>query len=367
MEIEVLDKNYELIAVIAEYESFIWTDRYNTPGDFEIFSPPTGENLQYFARDNYIRIPTSDRLMIIEDIVYESHPSTDGRHVKVTGRSLESLLDRRIVWGKYNIDGNLQNEIRRILVDNVIMPSDPDRAIPGFIFEPTNDERITKLTTTNQYDGENVLKIIEDLTAEFDIGWKITLNDNKQLVFSLYAGTDRSYQQNDNPFVVFSPEYENIIESSYTIQGSALKTVILVSAQDSGYESDGESASLADRPPIYRVIGGGSGILRRETFASASGIKQDEGMSRDEYIAKIDQFGSEELSKQAITKKFDGQYETKVVFKYGIDFFIGDTVEVIDEFNNQASSKIIEFIWSNNVSNGEEAYPTFRSNETNEE
>ena len=36
MELLVLNTDYESIAVIDTYESFIWTDRYNSYGDFEI-------------------------------------------------------------------------------------------------------------------------------------------------------------------------------------------------------------------------------------------------------------------------------------------------------------------------------------------
>ena len=365
MNIEVLDQNFDLIAVISEYESFIWTDRYNKPGDFEIYSPISDENLRYLVRDNYIRLENSEHLMIIEDIIYQS--GSNGRHVQIVGRSLESILDRRIVWGTIDLNGNLQSQIIRLFNENIVNSPIVDRRISNFIFEESTDEAITSLTTTNQYSGDSLLKIIEDLSEEFDIGWKIILNDDKQFVFSFYVGKDRSYAQEKNSYVIFSPAYENVIESNYTISGNTLKTVILVAAEDSSYSSDGESVNMAERPKIYRVIGGGSGLLRREMYGGSSGIRQEEGESYSSFIAKLDQYGSEELKKNALTKKFDGQYETNIAFKYGVDFFMGDIVEVADEYGNQASSKIIEFIWSNNTSNGEEAYPTFRSDETNEE
>lgn len=365
MNIEVLDQNFDLIAVISEYESFIWTDRYNKPGDFEIYSPISEENLKYLVRDNYIRLDTSEHLMIIEDIVYQS--SADGKHVQIVGRSLESILDRRIVWEKTDVDGNFQQQIQKLFNQNIINAPIVDRRISNFVFEPSTDEAITKLTLTNQYAGDTLLSIIETLTEEFDIGWKITLNDAKQFVFTFYTGTDRSYAQNTNSYVIFSPSYENVIESTYTVAGGNFKSVVLVAAEDSSYSMTGESVSLAERPKIYRVIGGGTGLLRRELYTTLSGVTQEEGESRESYERKLDQFGREELKKYTISKKFDGQYETRIAFRYGVDFFMGDTVEVADEFGNEGSSKIIEFIWSNNVSNGEEAYPTFRSNETNEE
>ena len=367
MNIEILDQNFDLIAVISEYESFMWTDRYNTPGDFEIYSPITQENLQYLVRDNYIRLTTSEHLMIIEDIVYTSDAEGTGKNVKIIGRSLESILDRRIIWGKYDVNGSFQDEIGKILNDNIINPGDSDRRISNFVFEKSTDSRITNLTVNYQYTGDTILSIIEDLTNEFDIGWKIILNDNKQFVLSFYVGTDRSYKQNDVPYVIFSPQFNNVIKSTFTVSGATLKNVALVSGdyRQTNYSVEGENLSIDERPPVYRTVGNGSGLSRRELYASESGIEQHEDMSLEEYENKLDQFGMEELKKYVLSEKFEGQYETKLNFKFGTDFFIGDTVEVADEFGNESSSKVIEFIWSNNISNGEEAYPTFRSNEIN--
>ena len=369
MNIQVLNQNFEIVAVISEYESFIWTDRYNKPGDFELYSPIDSDTLQYLVRDNYIRLDTSDHLMIIEDIIYQSDVDSSGSHVQVKGRSLESILDRRIIWGKKDVSGNMQDVVIDILNDCIINPEMDERKIDNFIFERNVDTKIEEITVTNQYDGTNLLSIIEDIAEEYDIGWKIILNDNNQFVFSFYLGVDRSYDQSENPYVVFSPEYEDIINSTYTEEGNKLKNVVLVAGDynATNYDVSDGNLSMSEREPVYRVIGTTEGLQRRETYTKESGVKQDEGMSYEEYLAKLDQVGTEELIKNRIEKKFDGQYETNLVFKYGTDFFIGDSVEVADQFGNRASSKVIEFIWSNNVSGGEEAYPTFRTNDITEE
>lgn len=369
MNIQVFNQNFEIVAIISEYESFIWTDRYNKPGDFELYSPIDSDTLQYLVRDNYIRLDTSEHLMIIEDIIYQSDVDSSGSHVQVKGRSLESILDRRIIWGKKDVDGNLQDVVIDLLNDCIINPAMDERRIDNFIFERNVDPKIEELTVTNQYDGTNLLEIIQGYADEFDLGWKIILNENNQFVFSFYLGVDRSYNQSENPYVVFSPEYEDVINSTYTEEGNGLKNVVLVAGDynATNYDVSGGNLSMSEREPVYRVIGTTEGLQRRETYTKESGVKQDEGMSYEEYEAKLDQVGTEELLKHKIEKKFDGQYETNLIFKYGTDFFIGDDVEVADQFGNRATSKVIEFIWSNNVSGGEEAYPTFRTNDITEE
>ena len=137
-------------------------------------------------------------MMIVEKIQITSD-TEDGNHVTVTGRSLESILDRRIVWGQKLLSGNLQNGIKTLLNENVISPSDSNRKIPNFIFKESTDPAITKLKLEAQYTGDNLYDVIQKICEEQGIGFKITLNDEKQFVFELYAGSDRSYDQTENP------------------------------------------------------------------------------------------------------------------------------------------------------------------------
>ena len=91
-----------------------------------------------------------------------------------------------------------------MLNENVISPSDSNRKISNFIFKESTDSAITKLKLEAQYTGDNLYDVIQKICEEQGIGFKITLNDKKQFVFELYAGFDRSYDQTENPYVIFS-------------------------------------------------------------------------------------------------------------------------------------------------------------------
>ena len=110
MELLVLNTDFESIAVIDTYESMIWTDRYNSYGDFEIFFAMDTQLLQYLKEDYYLWLKDSEHCMIIEDIKINAD-TEEGNHLIVTGRSLESILERRIIWGQRIFNGNLQNGI----------------------------------------------------------------------------------------------------------------------------------------------------------------------------------------------------------------------------------------------------------------
>ena len=107
MDLLVLNTSLDTVSIFDVYESFIWTDRYYEYGDFELFTSMTDTILNYIRQDYYLQNRESEHVMIIEKIRITSD-TEDGNHVTVTGRSLESILVRRIVWGQKTISGNLQ-------------------------------------------------------------------------------------------------------------------------------------------------------------------------------------------------------------------------------------------------------------------
>ena len=142
MNLTVLDTNLLSIAIIDTYESLIWTDRYSKCGDFELYMPISDSIPWYFKQENMLMIEQSEHLMIIETIEIESD-SENGDHLKISGRSLESILDRRIIWGQQTFNGNLQDGIKTLIDSCSINPTDSKRKVEGFIFKESTDSAIT--------------------------------------------------------------------------------------------------------------------------------------------------------------------------------------------------------------------------------
>lgn len=290
MDLYILDKSLDQTAVLDTYKSLIWTDRYYAYGDFEIYIPISRDLLAYLKQDYYIQRKDSDRAMIIEKILINTDVE-DGNYLTITGRSLESILLRRIVWRTTNIQGNLQNGIKKLLNENVISPTDGRRKISNFIFEESSDPAITSLTADAQYTGDVLYDVISKLCSERGIGFKIVINDQKQFVFSLYAGEDRSYDQTANPYVIFSPSFENIINSNYMESKSALKNVNLVAGE-------GEGTSR-----IQITVGNERGLERRELYTDARDISSSINEEITEYF-DFTQYPSQafdEMSKTFVT------------------------------------------------------------------
>lgn len=165
--------------------SLLWVDRYNSYGDFELYFAMAPQLLTYLKEDYYLWLEDSEHCMIIENI--KINPDTEeGAHLIVTGRSLESILERRIIWEQRIFSGNLQNAIQKMLNENIISSAISDRKIDNFIFIPSADPKITNLKIDHQYTGNCIYDVIKGLCEENNIGFKIVLTDENELAFSLY-------------------------------------------------------------------------------------------------------------------------------------------------------------------------------------
>lgn len=350
MELLVLNSDFEIISVIDVLDSLIWTDRYSAYGDFEIYTPVTTELLSYLQQEYYLWLNGSDHIMIIEDIQIKCD-TEEGNYLIVTGRSLESILDRRIIWEQTILSGNLQNGIETLLNDAIISPTITDRTIENFIFEPSTDTAITDLIIEAQIPrGLNLYEVIQQLCVEKNIGFKITLSNEDQFIFKLYAGVDRSYEQIINPYVVFSPNFDNLINADYTESKKTLKTVTVVA---------GEGEETARKTT---VVGSGSSLTRRELYTDANDLSQNDGetvLTDEEYLAQLIQRGTDELSKYIVIKSFESQIDSITnLFKYNEDFFMGDLVQIANDYGIESRARVTEIIHSQSKE-GIEIYPTF--------
>ena len=349
MDLTILDTDRTPLCVLDVYNSFIWTDRYFKYGDFELHASMNEVLLQYLKQDYYITNANSEHVMIIEKLLINSDIE-NGNTITVSGRSLESLLERRIVWNRTTLSGNLQKGIKKLLNENVISPSNSNRKIDNFIFEESTDSAITGLTIDGQYTGDNLYEVIASICQEKDIGFKITLNTSNQFVFKLYSGVDRSYGQSVNPYVVFSPNFENIIESNYIESKMALKNVTLI-----GGEGEGTARK-------YTSVGTASGLDRRELFTDARDVRSEDddgnAIPEADYLEQLRQRGREKLAENVDVVAFEGEADVSTMFTYGVDFFMGDVVQIANEYGHETKSRIVELI-SSESEEGVSTYPTF--------
>lgn len=356
MEIRVLNSSLVATDVVDYVESFIWTERFNDVGDFEIYHPFTAELFAIFQVDSIISIPQSSRMMIIDTVQIKTNPET-GNKLLVKGRSLESVLDRRIVLRQIQLDGTFQAGIQGLLNENVISGLYPERNFPNFIFTASADPLVTTPTLKAQFYSENLLETIIFLCKQYGLGFKVTINASNQWVFQLYAGVDRSYAQSTQTYVVFSPNFDNLINSEFFFTARYRKNAALISGD--------KTTGLPEREQVFLPEASLQGFHRREMFVDASDMTRYlEGTTTEipilDYLEQLKQRGAQELAQNANITTFDGQIDISRTYEYGVDFGLGDMVQLENEYGQAVSSQIIEMTFSENLQ-GYTVYPTLKT------
>lgn len=354
MDLFVINTQFEKSYVIDVYKSLIWTDRYNKSGDFEIYVPLTNKMLEIFQNGYYIQSDISDHLMIIENIKV-STDTEKGMFLIVSGRSLESILDRRIIWEQTILSENtsIDTAIKKIITDAIINPSIENRKISNFIYKDAIDPNITSLSLSGslQFTGDNLYDAIEKICDIYDLGFKITLDLSNNFVFELISGVDRSYTQNELPYVEFSPNFDNLISSDYNIITTNYKNVSLVAGEGEGI--DRRTASVYS--DTY------SGLNRRELYVDARDISSniDGGtILPTEYDQMLVNRGLSKLTETMVESGFDAKVDYNRPYKYGVDYNMGDIVQFQNQLGISYRVQVLESIYSESE-NGIEQYPTF--------
>lgn len=366
MELTILNHEYEDIFIIDDYQSLIWTERYQSPGDFELYTSINETILKCFhliiksmnqKLDTFAWSSDSDTMMCI-DVAKIKGDLEEGSKVTLTGSSLASILGRRIVWEQTVLDGYLEGQVEKLLNQNAISPTIEDRKIPDLIFVPSEDERIAQMKIRAQFTGDNLLDAIEKICKSYSIGFRMWLTNENKLAFQLYMGEDRSYDQKKNPEVIFSAEFDNLTNTNYLESMSNLKNVALVAGEDQAQNRK------------IKVVGNASGLQRRELYVDARDIQStdEEGnvIPDDIYYSQLEQRGQEQMTDYTYVKAFDGEFETNQTFIYGRDFFKGDVVQLSNEYGIEGKVRILEIIRSFD-NTGYKIYPTFEVVENEEE
>lgn len=333
--------------VIDHYESLIWNNQYYGQGDFEMILPMTRKSISQteegtmLVRDTDVGVDTYKNVMICQTQQFEFDPEK-GWMLTVKGKSLKSILSRRIVWSQTNFDDvTVENAIYTVLAGNAISPSDPNRAIPN-LFRTASKGYTEKLT--QQLFGDNVAEWIEEVCTTYGYGWEIYIQSG-MYVFNLFKGADRTTGQSSVMPVVFSQSFDNLLSCSYSINMEEFKNAALV-----GGEGEGTSQRSA-------TVGAASGLDRYEAYIDGGSVSSNgEIITLQTYLKMLEEYGTQQLTEKQYNQKAEGKVSDRM-YKLGRDYFLGDLVEV-DLVFTKAETRVIEIIYSEDET-GITISPTF--------
>jgi len=338
----ILNDSFERLAAVDDYNSLIWASRYYASGDFELVVDVTPENMTLFMKDYYVVREDDENVGIIEDITIQRN---EDQHeiLIVTGRFLDSILARRIIATQTTVTGKISDCIETLITENIINPAIAARKIANFTIDSVE---ISSLMNA-QYTGKNLLDTISTICETYGIGFKVTLNEDNEFVFQLYQGIDRTYNQNVNPWVVFSDQYDNLLSSEYKEDYRNVSTAVLVAGEGEGL----------DRKTAW-VTDGSTGLDRREIYKDQRNIRSNNGeIGDDEYTELLEEAGKESLSKY--TTAFTGTvYFDNIQYKEDVN--LGDLCVIENSrWGIYINSRLVEVIESVNEVGEYSIVPTF--------
>lgn len=367
MEIRLIDRSYQERAVIDSFISFIWTDRYYECGDFEIRMPANliPSKLEIGA---YLSFTGSEHTMIIESICVDR--TEEGNIVTISGRSLESILDRRVIFNdvvfKSGENKGLEQYIKMLLDDNVISPSNPRRIITELGFEESGLET-SSLEFEAQHQGTVLYDAICALCKNSGVGWKIEfrMQSNKGgWYFKLYTGKDRSLSAEKGKKILFSDDMGNLAETQYLESTADYKNVAVIL---------GEADKTTGAKPVTEVVGNfgkmsNMHLDRREIVVSCSASKTAKNeagetveLSNEDYQKVLQNAGLDELSKHRVTCTANGNaVAVGNQFQYGRDYSLGDFVSVNLGFAGGITARVVETTFSMDT-DGFQQYQSFET------
>lgn len=334
MELYVLDKELNLIGVIDNFETLIWTRKYTEPGKFQLNLPATEDNISLMKDENIIYKKDDVEGGIIKHIEYSVSDKGE-KSLVVHGSLTTSYLSRRINWGKVNYSGRVDLFMQKIVKDNCISPSNSNRIIPLLEIVDTNYTD----TISKQDSYSNLTDLLTDIASTNGFGYRVRINTRegtRYLAFEVYKGIDRSVNQSDISPTVFSLDMENILTENYVKDNSNYKNVTLVAGAGEGSERK-----------TTTINNGASGLNRLELFVDARDIentKQEETTDSEgnttttdveipwsEYEPLLLQRGNEKLSECKKIETFEGTINTNANNVYKVDYDLGDIVTIYDK------------------------------------
>ena len=349
MDIYVLDGLNGISDIISSFQSCIWNVQYFGQNDFQLVVNASTLNVNilkpgaYLVREDDVKANSFENVMVVQNYRLD-FDSENGWLLTLTGKGLKNdVLRRRIVWSQTNLSVNAETAIRSVITDNVISPSNTSRKISNFQLDTA--QSFTE-TIDMQLLGENIASWLEEICTTFGYGWDVYIKNGKY-TFKLYKGTDRTYSQSVVAPVVFSPEYDNLLSSSYVYNIAEYQNVALI-----GGEGEGTSKRTA-------TIGSASGLNRYEAYVDGSCVSSNgQIITVETYTNMLKEYGQTQLDQTAYTESFSGEIDPAGLYKINEDYFLGDIVQIENEKGIKTTPRIIEIIYAIDES-GSSVVPTF--------
>lgn len=314
MELYIFDKELNFQGIIESFFSLRWIRRYSKCGEFELHCSLTSETLELLKKGNVVWKKDDLEAGYIE---YRnlSQDSEGKETLVVKGKLLTGYLGRRIIWGTENLNTTAELAIRTLINNHAINPINADRKIDLLTL---GEIKNYTQSISMQVSYKNLLEEIENIANASELGIRTLLDmQNKQMIFDIYEGLNRTAEQSENAPAIFSREFENVLEQEYTDSFNNYRNTVLVAGEGEGVERE------------FVAIENGQGLDRYELFIDARDLQSEiDGTTIpiEEYREILKNRGISKLSEYKEIQTFESKINLNSNLTYKEDFDLGDVV-----------------------------------------
>jgi len=307
--IKIIDKGFNFLGEVDDYEALIFTRSWGGIGGFEIHINANKKYTDKLRKENIVFVNEKKAGVIL----YREFSTDDNERLIVKGQQLKTYLGRRITippTGRAQDYKNdyVENIMKHYVEANCVNPADTKRKIDRLRIAPVESRGIK---TQYQTRFKNLAEELEKLSLISGLGWDVYLDlKNKEFVFDVFEGRDLTAAQSVLPPAIFSVDYDNISSQKLIESAMGYKSTGYVGGQGEGIDR------------TIQVVGeDAQGLERYEVFIDARDI-EDSGDLSERGLQKL-----EEL-KEVMT--FDNEILTQSNLVYEEDYNLGDLVTAIN-------------------------------------
>jgi len=361
---------------VDDFVSAIWTERYSIAGDCQLVVPATQELIDKLAPGTYLALRGTKEVMNLETQSIEKGMMT------VIGNTLPKFLNERYAWFQkpvtlvdapkiidYTDETRKPGEFIAHVIDKMVINPVPmvggydtanldwpNEIIPNLTLGPVDTSGDVKRLTIPigpLYDG------ISQIADKEGVGISLYLDSADPITgyvlkFTTYRGRDLTSDQSTYPLVRLVPELDSISDIKEIRSNSMYKNVAYVYLD---WDVNGTVSTHLAEPSLPTPEGFDRRVLVVNPSTENTGYGSGGYIPSEELTAFREQSAKDALANANYINTIDGQTSPQNDYKFGVDYGLGDTIELEGLTGTISKSRVIEYIRSQDKT-GEREYPT---------
>lgn len=228
----ILNSDFSLVAILEQYNDFVWNRRWRKIDDFELTVNQGVENSRYLLIDYYIGKKVGNLLRLGRISDRNLKKDNNGASLTIKGKGLGEIFKSRIAFNGANtgdgydsFQGNAESAMKHYLENNIVSPENTERKIDSFTIEKN---RNWGDTVSYRARFQPISEILYEISKISGLGWDLLFDyDNKEFIFKVLKAKIKKG-------VRLNPKFESVKMINFREQSSSGENSIIIAGQGEG-------------------------------------------------------------------------------------------------------------------------------------